>query len=854
MSSQQQKNQARNQARNQAQNQARNQARPRTQQHVHSTPAGVLTLRPVAYAVAIAICSAAFYVATPTVAHAQSASAVRAEAAVQTYRIPAGSLSHALRSLASSANMLLTFTADQTEGKTSAGINGQYTAQAALTAVLAGTGLQAVQLDNGGFVLRKAPANTSNTNGSKAAADVLPTLTVQANAESASDLPAAYAGGQVARGARVGLLGNLDMMDMPFNVTAYTAQTMADQQSATVGEVLRNDPSVRFTTSDGHNAENFKIRGFDVNSYELAFNGMYGMLPGTHVPTEFLERVEVFKGPAAMLSGISPSGAVGGVINLVPKRAADEALTRVTASYTSESRFGVAADVGRRFGEEKRLGIRFNGSVSDGETSLEDQKKRERFAALGIDYRGDGWKLELDAYSATQNQSNGSPLMVDMGTFGRVLPAPDPRKNSLRGTFATQDSQGIALRGEVDIAKGWTAYASLGSASYNYDGYLNGTRIVVTTENGQARGQTYNQGGYTDSVSVETGLRGAFSTGAVTHQMVMSMSSLQTKSGMGNVARSANFMTNLYNPIANPALAGEHGAIVKTADNRFTSFSIADTLGMLDGRLQLTLGARAQRVRQTMATPKAYDEQAITPMLGVVVKPWGPSVSLYANYIEALSAGTTVGTTYANAGEVLSPYKTKQKELGVKWDAGTFTNTISLFNIEMPSMISVTGIGAGALPTLALSGKQRNNGLEWNTFGQITKDVRVLGGVAFTEAKQVRANSPATNGNDVAGVPRWTANLGAEWDTPWARGLTLNARMTYTGTQYLDAVNKLELSSWQRWDIGARYATHIAGKAVTVRASVENLADRRYWSGYFNDGFATLGSPRTFKLSTSVDF
>jgi len=334
----------------------------------------------------------------------------------------------------------------------------------------------------------------------------------------------------------------------------------------------------------------------------------------------------------------------------------------------------------------------------------------------------------------------------------------------------------------------------------------------------------------------------------------MSVSSLQTKSGMGSVARGPNYTTSLYNPIANPALPGPHGPVVKTADNSYTSYSVADTLGMLDGRLQLTLGARAQRVRQTMASPKAYDEQAITPMLGVIAKPWGPSVSLYANYIEALSPGMTVGTTYANAGDVLSPYKTKQKELGVKWDAGTFTNTVSLFNIEMPSTMSVNGTGPGALPVLSLNGLQRNNGIEWNTFGQITKDVRVLGGIAYTEAKQVRSDASAINGNDMAGVPRWTANLGTEWDTPWVRGLTLNARLTYTGAQYIDAANKLELASWQRWDIGARYATKIASKPVTIRASVENLTDNRYWSGYFNEGYATVGSPRSFKLSTSVDF
>ena len=42
-------------------------------------------------------------------------------------------------------------------------------------------------------------------------------------------VPPAYAGGQVAKGARVGLLGALDTMDTPFAVTSYTEALIRDQ-------------------------------------------------------------------------------------------------------------------------------------------------------------------------------------------------------------------------------------------------------------------------------------------------------------------------------------------------------------------------------------------------------------------------------------------------------------------------------------------------------------------------------------------------------------------------------------------------------------------------------------------------
>lgn len=115
----------------------------------------------------------------------------------------------------------------------------------------------------------------------------LPSVKVTASSQPSSPaaLPEPYAGGQVGRGARLGLLGNTDVMDAPFNITSYTAEVIENQGAGTVAAVLQNDPSVRFTTSEGHLYENFNIRGFDVHGDDVAFNGLYGLAPNGHVPT-----------------------------------------------------------------------------------------------------------------------------------------------------------------------------------------------------------------------------------------------------------------------------------------------------------------------------------------------------------------------------------------------------------------------------------------------------------------------------------------------------------------------------------------------------------------------------------------
>jgi iron complex outermembrane receptor protein len=81
--------------------------------------------------------------------------------------------------------------------------------------------------------------------------------------------------------------------------------------------------------------------------------------------------------------------------------------------------------------------------------------------------------------------------------------------------------------------------------------------------------------------------------------------------------------------------------------------------------------------------------------------------------------------------------------------------------------------------------------------------------------------------------------------------------VTATGSSYADATNTLKVGGWGRLDIGARYVTEIAGKLVTFRGRIDNVADRDYWAsvgGYPNAGYLVLGNPRTFSLTASVDF
>lgn len=684
---------------------------------------------------------------------------------------------------------------------------------------------------------------------------VLPKITVRAKQARADDLPPAQAGGLAGSGARLGLLGNQDVMDTPFNVTSYTAKLIEDQQAKTVADVLNNDPSVRFTTSGSHTQENFRLRGFDVHNSDLAINGLYGLAPLGSSTLEFIERVEVLKGPSAMFTGMAPSGGIGGVVNLVPKRAGNDPLTRVTLGYETQSQLLTHMDVGRRFGADKAVGVRVNASYGDGETALQGQDKKRHMLSAALDYRDSALTASLDVYDSKLSFEGGSPAMY--GFASTTIPkAPDPTVNFLKGAAGTLQNRAAIARAAYDFGGGMSAFASVGTRRYEHSGFISGTHAHNVQPDGSAQVRGVAQRAYDDSLSAELGARLNFKTGDVRHELVVQGSQLSLEAGsLVNVTGMQ--ATNIYNPITPTMPAMPTGAVPKTSESILSSLALVDTLSLLQDRVRLTLGLRHQQVEQsgfnatTGAVTSEYDEKALTPALGLIVKPWGDDLSLYANYVQGLSQGARVtDVTATNYGHVFKPYKTEQQEVGVKWKAGRFINTVSLFQIAVPTTMTT---GPSTSLTYTDGAETQVRGLEWGTSGELMATLRVLGGISYTKSELTKTQGGTNQGNEVFGVPNWQGNLGAQWDTP-LNGLSLNARVIATSGQYLNNANTYRIPGWGQLDLGAAYSTRIADRKTVLRLNMDNAFDRHYWSGSFAEPRATLAQGRIVRASATMDF
>ncbi|WP_017446026.1 TonB-dependent receptor [Gayadomonas joobiniege] len=674
-----------------------------------------------------------------------------------------------------------------------------------------------------------------------------------------------FAGGQVSRGGRAGILGNLDMMESPFNSTNYTAELIREQQAKSVADVLQNDPVVRVAKGFGNFQELYVMRGFPVYSDDMTYNGLYGILPRQYVAAELLERVEVFRGASAFLNGASPGGSgLGGSVNIVPKRAEEDPLNRITLGYEAKGHVYGVVDVSRRFGEQDNsTGIRANLVKRNGETSVENQDRDLSVASIGLDHKDENLRVSLDLGFQDHQVDAPRPAVTPSNI---IYEAPDSETNFAQNwTYSNEWQLFGAVRGEYDFTDkvtGWAAY-----------GFRNGeekNRFANPTlqDNGNIRAYRFDNVRNEDVESGEIGINIDVKTGPVGHTLISSASvfSLEAENAYAFSSFARFDAGTLYHPetaempVADAFVGGDLNNPLVTEKTELASIALADMLSFNDGKLLVTLGGRYQNIKtytydyNSGDEQSGYDESQFTPVVGVVYK-LSEQFSSYANYIEGLLPGDVApassgGEAVENAGEVFDPYRAEQVEVGLKYDAGKFGGSVSLFNTaKQTSVINNNVFGT--------DGEQQNQGLELSLFGMPADNLRVIGGFTWIDAEMKKTQDGLLNGKTAIGVPNVQANVNVEWDVTELPGLTLDARAAYTSEQYASADNSLEVDASNRFDVGARYNIFAGMTDITLRARIDNLFNNHYWAsvgGFPGSNYLVLSEPRTLKVSASFNF
>lgn len=716
------------------------------------------------------------------------------------------------------------------------------------------------------------------TTGASALALALPAYAQEAPSEESSEeiLVTTQRQNQtgVTHGGRVGVLGDKPAEDVPFAIKSYNAALILNQQPQTLGQVLDNDPSVRTSYGFGSAAEQFVIRGFALFSDDVGFDGLYGITPRQLIAPELYQSVQVLNGSSAFLNGAAPGGSgIGGSVNLSPKRAGERPLTRLTTNYTSTGHYGGSFDVSRRFGANSEWGVRINGAARRGDVGIKHEFRSAYLLGGAIDYNSGPLRLSLDlAYQKVRvNQLRPKLTLPAAITVIPDVPRADVNYGQPFNFTELRDLYG-QFRAEYDLSDNARVYAAFGARDGSEDGFY-GTFSLLDAAAGTISISGSRIPRTDNNEAAQAGIRVKLARGGISHEFNFggSMNWMTNRNAFEFYAASL-VRSNIYDPVVIP----QPSTVTSRGGNMAEPFPISriqlasafasDTIGFWNDRVLLTGGLRLQQITAktysnvTGAQTAEYRKDAITPVVGLVIKAVD-AVSLYANRSEALVQGATApavsgGFNVVNVGEILPPYLSTQYEVGGKLTLDHVTASLSFFTTERETAILVPVPGPPAnAARFEASGRQRNRGIELSIQAEPVQGLRIITGASVIDAKLRRQTNGLNEGNQVAGVPDYLINGNVEWDLPFIPALTLTGRIVHTGEQQANNANTLALPSWTRFDLGARYVALVSDKPVTLRAGIDNVANKRYWASAFDSSRPDLlqGAPRTLKLSASVD-
>ena len=671
---------------------------------------------------------------------------------------------------------------------------------------------------------------------------ILAPVVVQGNAESGT------ATAPVASGA----LGTRSALNTPFSVTSVTAEQLADRQVTSLGQVFALEASV-IAAGNSYNSRpsTLIVRGLQLdafNSYKI--DGLSIVNYGVELPLEHFERIDLLKGATGFMYGF---GSPGGIVNYITKKPTDEFLATASVGYRTDSVFTQHVDLGGRVGPDERLGYRANYTHEQGGTYNRGNIDRNSFS-LALDLRLTPDLLWTFEGLYQDRDTSGTVQAVGLGPLFKGSGVPDTINGRTR--LSTDGSGYRAVSKLAKTGLQWN-FAPEWTASLDYS-FSQATRtykeetLMLLNDAGDYIDNMYDQKNQYRFNQLQAMVQGEFTTGFLKHEVVLGAATQTQANDFNSNSFYGPIGTgNLYNGTRPAPYTGSlTPQMYRGGEYDQDALFASDTI-TLGEHWSVLAGARYISYRQRSFLPSGqasgdtYKKHPITPTVALMYKP-GAGTTLYASYVEALEQGSTVGSQYANAGEMLAPLKSKQYEIGVKTEQAYWGASAALFRIER-------GTGyVNSANEYVQDGEGRLQGLELAANARLARDWSVQGNATWLDP-EYKSGNPANVGNRLPGASRFVAAGQVVYDVPAAPGLSLAAGMKYVGSAKLDATNRLDLPSYYTVDLGAVYRTRVAGKGVVLRAAIDNLTDRRYW--YFVGENGILPAPaRTVSLNAQVYF
>ncbi|MHA6197854.1 TonB-dependent receptor [Pseudomonas wadenswilerensis] len=671
-----------------------------------------------------------------------------------------------------------------------------------------------------------------------AATTTLPELSVTADSDSERDDPRVK---EVTTATRT----STPVRYVPQAIDSIKTSNTLDYGTTELGKALSGLPNV--SSGADTRFDSVRIRGFD------ASNDFY--LDGIRDDSQYvrdlnnIERVEVLKGPAAVLYG---RGSQGGIINRVSKAPEAGRRSSIEAQGGSEDLRSLYADLSADPSDtislRLNLGNRDNNSFRDGVDG-----SRQLFAPSM------SWQLTPDLNWLVQYEYSRFNRTPDRGIPGNPLtgrPADVSRSTTYGDSqrdYIDDRAESLRSRLNYQLNENWQLRHTLGlfTLASDFDNtYLTG----YTPATGLVTRQRWQQDLDTRNLFNNLEAEGRLDTYGLEHTLLVGLElgeqrrNSLLRSGVGVPS------VNIYNPKQGPQHTGRMNI---SSDNHTrvesSGLYVQDQIRLND-QWQILAGVRFDRfeVETTSKVNGRHEKQDSTgtsPRLGLVYMPWKEH-SFYASWSKTFSppGGGLIGITPGAAGNTNStdPETTRQKEIGVKsdWLDERLSTTLAVYELELYNR---RNRDPQNLDLWILTGLQRSRGIELTATGKLGGDWYMRGGIGLQDATIVD-DTNGNAGNRIYDVAKHNGSVFLTWKPEM--GWYAETGLTFVGQRFADPANTISMPGYGTWDALAGYRT----KDWDLRAALSNITDKTYYASGTSAAQIQFGDPRSLVVTGTYSF
>lgn len=763
----------------------------------------------------------------PVLAQATDTGSASAQAAEERqYNIEGGPLDAVLNRFALAAGIELSVSSELTQGKTSPGLNGQYTTEEGLRQLLAGSGLDARFTGADRVTLAR---ETAQANGGETSLQTIEVVGREITSDFADSTFAATK-------------TQTHILDVPQTVNAVTKEVIDEQNLLALNDVAPFVAGMNeFSVYD-----DLTIRGFR-NSDARRVNGLriYNNY-WTQPYIANVERVEVIKGPSAVLYG---EATPGGVVNLVTKKPLAESRHEVRGDLGTfgggDNQGLLAVDTTGPINDSGTLLYRFNASKWDHDsfrTEIFDEGYSLSPSLSWVPSEDTRLNLELSYTSRETVLDRGQPNLADASDLGAV--PIDVSVTQPGDGFETEDFS-AALSLDQALSEQWRLSSAL--QYHSYDEGLREHRVSESLPSGSEYNVLYGERDTeAETLSGTVYATGKFETGNLAHELVIGADAMrQEKESLDHQAYDVFVFDvldpeNISRPVDSYPLVDPWGPWGE--DNERTGLFVQDQVTL--GDWDFLAGLRYSSFSTQPVGGEENSDNDLAPRLGAVYR-YTDDLSFYGTYAEGFEPN--FGYTTAEGGP-FGPTTSRLFEVGVKHLAfgGDLLFTAALYHIINDDIVTWDDVVGGS-GVYRQRGQEQSTGLELEAIGNLTDRLSIIANYAYNNAEVTEDEEAENVGKTKEGAPHHAATLWGKYDL--GSGFAVGAGAEYVGERETFQEG-FKLPDYTLYSAGVFYEKG----DVDISLVGKNLTDEEHWTGGYYPGRVYPGDPLKVTLSARYTF